>query len=97
MIAIVYAILRVILINYVQVQYFRILTNSFMGLQLNLSSWNATGIMSSASYYGRPWPAVYINFVLKIHQIHVLTEPLCRAQARFMRCRTTSGVPNIVG
>ena len=29
--------------------------------------------------YGRPWPAVYINFVLKIHQIQVLTEPLCRA------------------
>ena len=32
-------------------------------------------------YYG--WPAVYINFVLKIHQIQVLTEPLCRAQASF--------------
>ena len=49
-IVIVYAILRVILINCVQVQYLRIQTNSFMGLQLNLSSWNATGIMSSASY-----------------------------------------------
>ena len=47
-----------------------------------------------AAYYGRPWPAVYINFVLKIHQIQVLTEPLCRAQAS-MRCRTTNGVPNI--
>ena len=34
-------------------------------------------------YYGRPWPAVCINFVLKIHQIQVLTEPLCRAQASF--------------
>ena len=34
-------------------------------------------------YYGRPWPAVYINFVLKIHLIQVLTEPLCRAQASF--------------
>ena len=34
-------------------------------------------------YYGRPWPAVYINFVLKIYQIQVLTEPLCRAQASF--------------
>ena len=33
--------------------------------------------------YGRPWPAVYINFVLKIHQIQVLTEPLFRAQASF--------------
>ena len=37
----------------------------------------------SVYYYGRPWPAVYINFVLKIHQIQVLTEPLCRAQASF--------------
>ena len=34
-------------------------------------------------FYGRPWPAVYINFVLKIHQIQVLTEPLSRAQASF--------------
>ena len=41
-------------------------------------------------YYGRPWPAVYINFILKTHQIQVLTEPLCRAQAIFMRCWTTS-------
>ena len=37
----------------------------------------------SEYYYGRPWPAVYINFVLKIHQIQVLTEPSCRAMARF--------------
>ena len=37
----------------------------------------------TSCYYGRPWPAVYINFVLKIHQIQVLTEPLCRAQASF--------------
>ena len=35
-------------------------------------------------HYGRPWPAVYINFVLKTHQIQVLTEPLCRAQASFL-------------
>ena len=34
-------------------------------------------------YYGQPRPAVYINFVLKIHQIQVLTKPLCRAQASF--------------
>ena len=27
--------------------------------------------------------ATYINFVLKIHQIQVLTEPLCRAQVSF--------------
>ena len=38
---------------------------------------------TSHFHYGRPWPAVYINFVLKIHQIQVLTEPLCRAQASF--------------
>ena len=42
-------------------------------------------------------PAVYINFVQITHQIQVLTEPLCRARAIFMRCRTKSGVPNIVG
>ena len=35
-------------------------------------------------YYGRPWPAVYINFVQNIHQIQVLTDPLCRAQAIFL-------------
>ena len=46
---------------------------------------------------GRPWPAAYINFNQNIHQIQVLTKPLCRAQAIFIRCRTTSGVPNIVG
>ena len=39
--------------------------------------------LCASVYYGRPWPAVYINFVLKIHQIQVLTEPLCRAQASF--------------
>ena len=32
-----------------------------------------------AHCYGRPWPAVYINFVLKTHQIQVLTNPLYRA------------------
>ena len=47
--------------------------------------------------YGRTWPAVYITFVQITHQIKVLNEPLCRAQAIFMRCQTTSGVPNIVG
>ena len=52
---------------------------------------------SSSIHYGRPWPAIYINFVQNIHQTQVLTEPLCRAQAIFMRCRTTSAVPNIVG
>ena len=31
--------------------------------------------------HGLPWPAVYINFVQITHQIQVLTEPLCRAQA----------------
>ena len=46
---------------------------------------------------GRPWPAAYINFNQNIHQIQILAKPLCRAQAIFIRCRTTSGVPNIVG
>ena len=32
---------------------------------------------------GRPWPAAYINFNQNIHQIQVLTKPLCRAQAIF--------------
>ena len=41
--------------------------------------------------------AVYITFVQITHQIKVLNKPLCRAQAIFMRCQTTSGVPNIVG
>ena len=39
-----------------------------------------SNIFSRQCHYG---PAVYINFVLKIHQIQVLTEPLCRAQASF--------------
>ena len=42
-------------------------------------------------------PTVYINFVQNIHQIQVLTKPLCCSQAIFMRCRTTSWVPIIVG
>ena len=32
--------------------------------------------------YGRPWPAVYTIFVQIIHQIQVLTEPLCAAEQR---------------
>ena len=32
---------------------------------------------------GRPWPAAYINFNQNIHQIQLLTKPLCRAQAIF--------------
>ena len=31
-------------------------------------------------YYGRLWPALSISHT---HQIQVLTEPLCRAQAIF--------------
>ena len=30
-----------------------------------------------------PWPTVYITYVQITHQIQVLTEPLCRAQAIF--------------
>ena len=32
---------------------------------------------------GRPWPAAYINIIQNTHQIQVLTEALCRAQAIF--------------
>ena len=46
---------------------------------------------------GRAWPAAYINFNQNIHQIQVLTKPLCRAHAMFICCRTTTGVPNIMG
>ena len=35
------------------------------------------------AYCGWPWPAAYINFNQNIHQIQVLTKPLCRAQAIF--------------
>ena len=34
-------------------------------------------------YCGRPWPAAYINIIQNTHQIQVLTEALCRAQAIF--------------
>ena len=47
-------------------------------------------------YCGRPWPAAYITFMQITHQIQVL-EPLCLAQGIFIRCRTTSRVPNNVG
>ena len=36
---------------------------------------------------GRPWPAAYISFNQNIHQIQVLTKPLCRAQAIFYSLR----------
>ena len=50
-------------------------SKSVLGLNVTICKKNPS--------YGRPWPAVYINFVLKIHQIQVLTKPLCRAQASF--------------
>ena len=34
-------------------------------------------------YCGQPWPAAYINIIQNTHQIQVLTEALCRAQAIF--------------
>ena len=40
-------------------------------------------VMPADSYCGRPWQAVYINFNENIHQIQVLTTPLCPAQAIF--------------
>ena len=42
------------------------------------------------SYCGRHWPAACITFMQITHQIQALTEPLCRAQCVFIRCRTTS-------
>ena len=48
-------------------------------------AWFLARAVLNTPFYGRPWPAVYINFVLKIHQIQVLTEPLCRAQAAEQR------------
>ena len=38
-------------------------------------------IYPSHAYCGRPWPAAYINIIQNTHQIQVLTEALCRAQA----------------
>ena len=49
-------------------------------LDLHLPVWNLASTCPGA-YYGRPWPAVYIIFVQITHQIRVLTESLCRAQA----------------
>ena len=40
-------------------------------------------IVTCDAYCGRPWPAAYINFNQNIHQIQVLTKPLCHAQAIF--------------
>ena len=40
-------------------------------------------MISQPFYCGRPWPAAYINFNQNIHQIQVLTKPLCHAQAIF--------------
>ena len=34
-------------------------------------------------FCSRPWPAAYKNFNQNIHQIQILTKPLCRAQAIF--------------
>ena len=40
-------------------------------------------IFSLVTDCGRPWPAAYINIIQNTHQIRVLTEALCRAQAIF--------------
>ena len=39
------------------------------------------------NFCGRPWPAAYININQNTHQIQVLTEALCRAQAIFYSLR----------
>ena len=51
-----------------------------LGFLLNSDIW---GRLDLAVCCGRPWPAAYINFNQNIHQIQVLTKPLCRAQAIF--------------
>ena len=43
----------------------------------------AVKLSQNVANCGRPWPAAYINFNQNIHQIQVLTKPLCRAQAIF--------------
>ena len=47
--------------------------------QIKIDAW----IQKSYCYCGRRWPAAYINFNQNIHQIQVLTKPLCHAQAIF--------------
>ena len=55
------------------------------GLARDVHSWQSVLVRSFPhcirNHYGRPWPAVNIIFVQITHQIQVLTEPLCRAQA----------------
>ena len=44
---------------------------------------NTRGRLELLTSCGRPWPAAYININQNTHQIQVLTEALCRAQAIF--------------
>ena len=46
-------------------------------------SFRKTNIWLTVTDCGRPWPAAYINIIQNTHQIQVLTEALCRAQAVF--------------
>ena len=41
------------------------------------------GFHTQPNYCHGRWPAAYININVNTHQIQVLTEPLCRAQAIF--------------
>ena len=49
----------------------------------SLTEIQGTDIHHRAGDCGRPWPAAYINIIQNTHQIQVLTEALCRAQAIF--------------
>ena len=44
---------------------------------------NCIVFLTDTDFCGRPWPAAYINIIQNTHQIRVLTEALCRAQAVF--------------
>ena len=63
-------------------------TNYFCTIQLQtLGSMPQDGTrgqnLGHPNFCGLPWSAAYINFNQNIHQIQVLTKPLCRAQAIF--------------
>ena len=58
--------------------------SSSTAIQVALLLITDNAVRVTAVYYcGRSWPAAYINFNQNIHQIQVLTKPLCRTQAIF--------------
>ena len=55
---------------------------AYVYLCLAVTCWERADLLDLV-YCGRPWPAAYINIIQNTHQIQVLTEALCRAQAIF--------------